>query len=78
VRGKGLLLGLQVRGRNPAAAKRHTQRIVNTLASRHRVLIGHEGPRGDILKLRPPLPFRAEHADLLVQAIDAAAGAVDF
>jgi len=30
-----------------------------------------------ILKLRPPMPFRREHADLLVQAIDAAATAVD-
>jgi 4-aminobutyrate aminotransferase-like enzyme len=28
---------------------------------------------GNILKLRPPMPFGREHADLLVQAIDAAA-----
>jgi 4-aminobutyrate aminotransferase-like enzyme/Ser/Thr protein kinase RdoA (MazF antagonist) len=78
VRGAGLLLGLQVLGRGIPAAKRHTTRIENTLAAQFRVLIGHEGPHGDILKLRPPLPFRTEHADLLVQAIDAAAAAVDF
>ncbi len=41
------------------------------------MLIGYEGPHADILKLRPPMPFGREHADLLVEAIDAAAAAVD-
>jgi 4-aminobutyrate aminotransferase-like enzyme len=50
---------------------------VNALASESRILIGYEGPHAGILKLRPPMPFRREHADLLVQAIDAAATAVD-
>jgi len=54
-----------------------TKRIVNALASRARVLIGSEGPLANILKLRPPMPFRPEHADLLVQAIDAAAADID-
>lgn len=77
VRGTGLLLGLVVRGRDLPAAKRHNKRIINALASEFRILIGYEGPQADILKLRPPMPFRREHADLLVQAIDAAATAVD-
>jgi 4-aminobutyrate aminotransferase-like enzyme/Ser/Thr protein kinase RdoA (MazF antagonist) len=77
VRGAGLLLGLEVLGRDASAAKQRTQRIVNALASEFRILIGHEGPEARILKLRPPMPFRHEHADLLVQAIDAAATAVD-
>jgi 4-aminobutyrate aminotransferase-like enzyme/Ser/Thr protein kinase RdoA (MazF antagonist) len=77
VRGSGLLFGLDVLGRDVAAAKRRNQRIVNALAAEHRILIGYEGPHASILKLRPPMPFRREHADLLVQAIDAAATAVD-
>jgi 4-aminobutyrate aminotransferase-like enzyme/Ser/Thr protein kinase RdoA (MazF antagonist) len=78
VRGTGLLLGLEVLGRDHSAAKKRNKRIVNALASEFRVLIGYEGPHASILKLRPPMPFRREHADLLVQAIDAAATAVDF
>jgi 4-aminobutyrate aminotransferase-like enzyme len=77
VRGSGLLFGLDVLGRDVAAAKRRNKRIVNALAAEHRILIGYEGPHASILKLRPPMPFRREHADLLVQAIDAAATAVD-
>jgi 4-aminobutyrate aminotransferase-like enzyme len=77
VHGAGLLLGLDVLGADGHAAKLRNKRIVNALASEFRILIGYEGPEGSILKLRPPMPFRREHADLLVQAIDAAATAVD-
>ena len=77
VRGTGLLLGLEVLERDGSPSKRRNKRIVNALASQSRILIGYEGPHASILKLRPPMPFRREHADLLVQAIDAAATAVD-
>jgi 4-aminobutyrate aminotransferase-like enzyme/Ser/Thr protein kinase RdoA (MazF antagonist) len=77
VRGTGLLLGLEVLGRDASAAKLRNKRIVNALASEFRILIGYEGPNASTLKLRPPMPFRREHADLLVQAIDAAAAAID-
>ncbi|HEY4968356.1 MAG TPA: aminotransferase class III-fold pyridoxal phosphate-dependent enzyme, partial [Steroidobacteraceae bacterium] len=77
VRGTGLLLGLDVLERDGAPSKPRNQRIVNALASQFAILIGYEGPYASILKLRPPLPFRREHADLLIQAIDAAAAAVD-
>jgi len=77
VRGAGLLLGLEIHGPDVHAAKKRTKKIVNALASRARVLIGAEGPLANILKLRPPLPFLREHADLLVRAIDAAATAID-
>jgi 4-aminobutyrate aminotransferase-like enzyme/Ser/Thr protein kinase RdoA (MazF antagonist) len=77
VRGTGLLLGLDVLGRDGAPSKPRNQQIVNALASQFAILIGYEGPHASILKLRPPLPFRREHADLLIQAIDAAAAAVD-
>jgi 4-aminobutyrate aminotransferase-like enzyme len=77
VRGAGLLLGVDVLGPDAQAAKLRTKRIVNALASEFRILIGYEGPAASILKLRPPMPFRREHADLLVRAIDAAAAAID-
>jgi 4-aminobutyrate aminotransferase-like enzyme/Ser/Thr protein kinase RdoA (MazF antagonist) len=78
VRGSGLLLGLDVLGRDGAPSKARARRIVNALASQYAVLIGYEGPHANILKLRPPMPFSREHADLLVQGIDAAATAADL
>jgi 4-aminobutyrate aminotransferase-like enzyme len=50
-------------------ATRETARIVNMLRER-RVLISAAGPHGNVLKIRPPLVFGAEHADLLVQSLD--------
>jgi 4-aminobutyrate aminotransferase-like enzyme/Ser/Thr protein kinase RdoA (MazF antagonist) len=73
VRGAGLLVGLEVRGRDAGDSRRRTQWLVNVLAAEHRVLTGAEGPLGNIVKLRPPMPFRPEHADRLADAIDAAA-----
>jgi 4-aminobutyrate aminotransferase-like enzyme/Ser/Thr protein kinase RdoA (MazF antagonist) len=77
VRGTGLLLGVEILGPDVPTAKRRAKRIINALASQARILIGYEGPHASILKLRPPMPFRREHADLLVQGIAAAATAVD-
>jgi 4-aminobutyrate aminotransferase-like enzyme/Ser/Thr protein kinase RdoA (MazF antagonist) len=73
VRGSGLLLGLEVKGRGTQSARQCAKRIINTLAAEARVLIGYEGPDASVLKLRPPMPFRPEHADRLVQSIEAAA-----
>ena len=77
VRGAGLLLGLEVIGGAAQTGRQRAKRIINTLASEARVLIGYEGPEADVLKLRPPMPFRAEHADMLVDAIDAAATRIE-
>jgi 4-aminobutyrate aminotransferase-like enzyme len=42
--------------------------IVNGMRAR-RVLISATGPRGHVLKIRPPLPFGREHADQLVTVL---------
>ncbi len=34
-----------------------------------RVLISAAGPHGNVLKIRPPLVFNTEHADLLVREL---------
>jgi 4-aminobutyrate aminotransferase-like enzyme len=77
VRGAGLLLGLEVIGTRTHPARQRAKHIINRLASQARVLIGYEGPQANVLKLRPPMPFRPEHADLLVEALDGAATAID-
>ena len=39
-------------------------------------LLGRAGPHGNVLKIRPPLVFEQEHADLFLTAFeDAVAGA---
>ena len=58
-------------------ARQRAKHIINRLASQARVLIGYEGPQANVLKLRPPMPFRREHADLLVEALDVAATEID-
>ncbi len=73
VRGRGLLIGLElVRDRRtlePATAE--TKRIVNRMRDLG-VLTASEGPHGNVLKLRPPICFPAEQADMTIEAIDRA------
>jgi 4-aminobutyrate aminotransferase-like enzyme len=34
------------------------------------ILLSATGPAGNVLKIRPPLVFRREHADLLLDTLD--------
>ena len=63
VRGTGLLAGVQLASEGLAA------RVVDELRE-HGILVGLTGPNGDVLKIRPPLVFADEHAELLVTALD--------
>ena len=67
VRGVGQFTGVELVedrvGKVPAAAL--TTRIVNGLREK-RVLISATGPGANILKIRPPLVFAREHADLFL------------
>jgi 4-aminobutyrate aminotransferase-like enzyme len=62
VRGRGLLVGVQLTG--PTAAARVVDRLREA-----GILIGRTGPRGDVLKIRPPLVFGEEHAAMLVDGL---------
>ena len=52
--------------REPGTAT--AQRIVSELARRG-VLISSTGPANSVLKIRPPMPFALEHADLLIESL---------
>ena len=71
VRGEGLLLGVELadEARRPAAGQAH--RVTEAMRQRG-ILLGATGPAGNVLKIRPPLVFQHEHADLLLQALDEA------
>ena len=63
----GLLAGVQLSDDELAA------RVSDELRE-HGVLVGLTGKRGDVLKIRPPLAFTGEHAELLIQGLDRALG----
>jgi 4-aminobutyrate aminotransferase-like enzyme len=75
VRGTGLFIGVELR-RGEAPGTAESTRIVNAMRER-RVLISASGPHGNVLKIRPPLVFGTEHADLLVASLDQALQIVD-
>ena len=79
MRGAGLYLGVDVI--SPETGKPSGElasAIVNGMRGR-RVLISATGPKGSVLKIRPPLPFGPEHADqllaVLADVLPAAGGA---
>lgn len=65
VRGRGLLIGVELD--EPARA-----RAVVDAMRRDGVLVGRTGPRGDTLKIRPPLVFAEPHVDRLTAAFERA------
>jgi 4-aminobutyrate aminotransferase-like enzyme len=71
VRGSGLFIGLDIvsdrKGRDADRSKANN--IVNGLKQRG-VLVGSTGPQGNVIKLRPPMVFKPEHADLLLEHLD--------
>jgi 4-aminobutyrate aminotransferase-like enzyme len=68
LRAAGLFLGQDiVTDAAPDAAK--TSRIVNVLRAA-RILISATGPRGNVLKIRPPLVFSRDNVDLFLNRLD--------
>jgi len=71
VRDLGMFFGVElVQNRTTKApAIVESRRIINLMRERG-VLISTIGVTGSILKLRPPMPFQPEHADLLISTLD--------
>jgi 4-aminobutyrate aminotransferase-like enzyme/Ser/Thr protein kinase RdoA (MazF antagonist) len=69
VRGEGLLLGAELVDETGAPATGHARRVTEAMRERG-ILLSATGPAGNVLKIRPPLVFQHEHADLLLQALD--------
>jgi len=67
VRGAGLYIGIDiVSDRRTREPDRETaEKIVNGMRARN-ILIGIAGRHGNVLKIRPPLCFSREHADIFL------------
>jgi 4-aminobutyrate aminotransferase-like enzyme len=73
VRGHGLMVGVElVKDRSTREPATETARAVVEGLRERGVLIGATGPAENVLKIRPPLVFGREHADLLIEALDQA------
>jgi 4-aminobutyrate aminotransferase-like enzyme/Ser/Thr protein kinase RdoA (MazF antagonist) len=71
VRGEGLLIGAElVEDRGTRAPDPATTRRVAEGMRERGVLVGVTGPAGNVLKIRPPLTFQREHADLLLEVLE--------
>ena len=72
VRGAGLFVGVELvrdrAARTPDGA--FTAKVVNALRQR-RILLSASGPHANVLKIRPPLVFRPEHAAQFLDGLEA-------
>lgn len=73
VRGSGLYIGVDiVKDRRTREPDRETaEKIVNGMRDRN-ILIGIAGRHGNVLKIRPPLCFTREHADIFLDGLKGA------
>ncbi|WP_201028398.1 aspartate aminotransferase family protein [Mycolicibacterium brisbanense] len=71
VRGAGLFVAAEIVGdRDSRSPDADTAAVVVNELRERRILISASGREQNVLKIRPPLPFTAEHADLFVAALD--------
>ena len=77
IRGSGLFWGIDLvtdRSTREPVNSVDVQRLITAIRDGG-VLIGVTGPHGNVLKLRPPLPFSAENADEALAVLDGWLGA---
>ena len=67
VRGSGLFVGVEL-VKNNEPATQEANRVVNRLREEG-ILLGTDGPFHNVLKIRPPMPFSKEDAELLVETL---------
>lgn len=68
VRGAGLMVGVEIM-QDGKPDGMMAKKIANGMRARQ-VLIGTEGAEGNVLKIRPPLPFAPEHVAMLVDTLE--------
>jgi 4-aminobutyrate aminotransferase-like enzyme len=65
IRGSGLFLGVELVRDTHEPATAEANRVVNRMREQG-ILLGSDGPFHNVLKIRPPMPFSIEDADLLL------------
>ncbi|MFP2996937.1 aminotransferase class III-fold pyridoxal phosphate-dependent enzyme [Spongiivirga sp. MCCC 1A20706] len=68
VRGSGLFLGVEMITKKGKPNTKLASIIKNELRNRH-ILVSTDGPHNNVIKIKPPLYFNKENADVLVDGI---------
>jgi 4-aminobutyrate aminotransferase-like enzyme len=75
VRGSGLFLGVElVRDRETLEPAGEEASYVANRLREIGILLGTDGPYHNVVKIRPPMPFSEQDADLLVESLDRVLG----
>ncbi|MBZ8118828.1 aminotransferase class III-fold pyridoxal phosphate-dependent enzyme [Roseovarius sp. LXJ103] len=69
VRGMGLFLGVELIETDGSESTAICAYVKNRMRD-HRILIGSEGPKDNILKIRPPLTIEADDVDMITETLD--------
>jgi 4-aminobutyrate aminotransferase-like enzyme/Ser/Thr protein kinase RdoA (MazF antagonist) len=69
VRGMGLFLGLELIDPDGSEASEICAYVKNRMRD-HRILIGSEGPKDNVLKIRPPLTINVQDAEMIITVLD--------
>lgn len=69
VRGMGLFVGVELIRLDGSEGPEICAYVKNRMRD-HRILIGSEGPKDNILKIRPPLTIEADDIDMITQTLD--------
>lgn len=76
VRGMGLFLGLELINPDGSEATQISSYVKNRMRD-YRILIGSEGPKDNILKIRPPLTIDDEGVEMILTALDKVLSEID-
>ena len=77
VRGSGLFLGVElVRSHETLEPAGSEAAWVADRMRERGILLGTDGPHHNVIKIRPPMPFSATDADVLVRALDEVLGEI--
>ena len=76
VRGAGLFFGIEFADADLTPRPEFTEQVVEEMRKRG-VLLNTLGRWGSALKIRPPMPFSRDNADLLIDTLTDALAAVD-
>ncbi|WP_171133077.1 MULTISPECIES: aminotransferase class III-fold pyridoxal phosphate-dependent enzyme [unclassified Ruegeria] len=68
VRGMGLFLGVELINPDGSEGTEICRYVKNRMRD-HRILIGSEGPKDNVLKIRPPLTIEADDVDMILWAL---------
>jgi 4-aminobutyrate aminotransferase-like enzyme/Ser/Thr protein kinase RdoA (MazF antagonist) len=75
VRGIGLFVGVElVKDRDTRAEGTEIAAYVKDRMRDHRILLGSEGPKDNILKIRPPLTITPDDIDMILVSLDSILG----